>query len=240
MHQIRPPMKAQFRSLHDFFALFYPNLCLVCDANLPPNQESICLPCQYHLPKTDFHLYKENAFSERFWGRLPLESGAAFYKFNKGGRTQHLIHRLKYENKQAVGVRMGQLYGSKLRESPFFAGIDLIIPVPLHARRFHERGYNQSELFARGLAEAMKVPSLPDGLERTLHTTTQTHKTRMERLRNVADAFVVKSKKKLEGKHILLVDDVITTGATLEACGQKLLEISGTRLSMATIAIADY
>lgn len=233
-------MKAQFRFLDDFFSLFYPNLCLVCDANLPPNQESICLPCQYRLPKTDFHLHKENAFSERFWGRLPLESGAAFYKFNKGGRTQHLIHRLKYENKQAVGIRMGQLYGSKLRESPFFSAIDLILPVPLHARRYHERGYNQSELFARGLSEAMEVPYLSDGLVRSLHTTTQTHKTRLERVRNVAEAFAVKTKEMLEGRHVLLVDDVITTGATLEACGQRILEVAGTRLSMATIAIADY
>ncbi|GJM36284.1 MAG: amidophosphoribosyltransferase [Saprospiraceae bacterium] len=233
-------MKSQLRFLYDFFALFYPNLCLACDANLPPNQESLCLPCQYHLPKTNYHLLQENPFSERFWGRLPLQSAAAFYKFNKGGRTQHLIHRLKYENKQAIGIRLGQLYGSKLRESPFFAGIDLIIPVPLHPKRLRERGYNQSELFARGLAESMDIPTISNGLQRQLHTTTQTHKSRLERVRNVAEAFMVNSKKMLEGKHILLVDDVVTTGATLEACGNKLLEVAGTRLSLATIAIADY
>lgn len=227
------------RWAYNFLGLFYPNLCLACGKGLPPRQEAICLSCQYKLPKTNHHLHLENAFTERFWGRVQLQAGAALFHFSKGGRTQRLIHNLKYEGKREIGVKLGHIYGYQLREAVVFREVNLIIPVPLHPRKEQLRGYNQSAAFAQGLAHAMAKPWLKDGLKRLEYTTTQTQKTRLERFDNVSEAFVVKHSRKLENKHVLLVDDVVTTGATLEACALKILELPGTKVSMATIAIAD-
>ena len=224
----------------DLVALLYPNLCLACSENPPIRKEVICLSCQLQLPKTNFHLEKENPFMERFWGRMPLESGAALYYFVKGGRIQELLHQLKYEGKQEIGLKLGELYGRQLLESPFFKTVDVIVPVPLHPRKERLRGYNQAALFAQGIAETMQKPWLKNGLVRNVFTETQTQKSRAERLENVSEVFAVSDAKKLQGKHILLVDDVMTTGATLEACGAKLLAMPGTKLSLATIAIADF
>ena len=229
----------QFRWLNNLLGLFYPNLCLACGRNLPPRQEGICISCRYKLPKTHFHLEAENAFTERFWGRTPLQAGAAFLYFTKGGRAQRLIHHLKYEGKREVGAYLGQLYGRSLNEAPVFRETALILPVPLHPRKQHQRGYNQSALFARGLSESMGIPWLPNGLKRTAYTATQTKKSRLERFDNVEKAFMVPQLEKIKNQHVLLVDDVITTGATLEACALKILEIPGTKVSMATIAIAQ-
>lgn len=230
-----------FRSiLSDLLELLYPNLCLACKEHLPTRDACICLRCQYKLPKTNFHLEKENPFTERFWGRLSIESGAAMYHFVKGGRVQELIHQLKYLGKREVGLRLGQWYGEQLRQSPHFQSIDLIVPVPLHPKKEHMRGYNQSLLFARGIAEAMKIPVYRDVLIRNTFTESQTTKSRMERLENVSTVFDIKNQAAIVGKHILLVDDVMTTGATLEACGVKILATTGTKLSLATIALAEY
>lgn len=226
------------RWLDNLLGLFYPSLCLACGRNLPPREDSICVSCRYKLPKTNFHREAENAFTERFWGRIPLQAGAAFLHFTKGGRVQRLIHHLKYEGKREVGLSLGRLYGRVLRESSVFRDACLILAVPLHPRKLHLRGYNQSALFAEGLSEAMGIPWLPDGLRRTEYTTTQTKKSRLERFKNVEQAFVIPDPSALKGQHVLLVDDVVTTGATLEACARKILEVEGTRVSMATIAIA--
>jgi ComF family protein len=233
-------MKAVHAVLDDLIGLLYPNLCLACSKNLPNRDAIICLSCQVNLPQTHFHLEKENPFTERFWGRLSLESGAALYHFVKGGRVQELLHQLKYEGKREIGIKLGEWYGRQLLESPFFKDIDVIVPVPLHPRKERFRGYNQAAMFAQGIAETMDKPWLKDGLIRPVFTETQTQKSRAERLENVSEVFQAGNAKKLEGKHILLVDDVMTTGATMEACGTKILAMSGTRLSMATIAIADH
>ena len=225
--------------LEHCFSLFYPKLCLVCGTKKPSKGEILCLTCQHKLPATGFHLDPENPFMERFWGRLPLQAAASLFHFIKGGRAQQLIHQLKYNDKPEVGTRFGQLYGKQLRDSPLFQGIDLIIPVPLHPRRKHKRGYNQSETFARGLSDSMGVPSLSNILERRSFTQTQTRKTRIERMNNVLEAFQLRREKVVQGKHVLLVDDVITTGATLEACGMRLLEAEGVQLSLATIGFAS-
>ncbi|MCO6478669.1 MAG: ComF family protein [Phaeodactylibacter sp.] len=228
-----------FRWLDNLLGLFYPNLCLACGRNLPPRQEGICISCRYKLPKTGFHLEPDNAFTERFWGRIPLQAGAAFLYFTRGGRAQRLIHHLKYEGKRKAGIYLGKLYGEALREAPAFREATLIAPVPLHPRKQHQRGYNQSALFARGLSESMGIPFLPNALKRREYTTTQTKKSRLERFENVEKAFFVPYPEKLKGQHVLLVDDVITTGATLEACALKILEVEGAKVSMATIAIAQ-
>jgi len=190
------------------------------------------------MPETDFHLQEENSFTDRFWGRLPLEAGAAMLYFRRHGLTQNLMHNLKYRGKREVGTELGRIYGRQLATSDLFKGIDVIIAVPLHPRKERWRGFNQSDYFAQGLSESMQIPHWKNMLIRTLATESQTTKSRFERLENMQDAFQVKNPKTLEAKHILLVDDVLTTGATLEACALKLLEVPDTKVSMATIAIA--
>ncbi len=231
-------MKPVLRWLDDFVSLFYPRLCLACGRGLPPQRDTICISCQYYLPKTNFHLHPENPFTERFWGRIPLEAGAALYHFNKSGRTQKLIHHLKYDHKPEVGIRLGQLYGKYLLESDLFRSIDLIVPVPLHPRKERLRGYNQSAVFAKGLSQSMEVPWRKNILMRKVMTATQTKKSRMERFQNVQNAFILNEEKAIRNKHILLVDDVLTTGATLEVCAICLLKAPNVKVSMATIGIA--
>ncbi len=222
-----------------FYDVFYPRLCLACGSNLPPFRAQICIYCKYYLPETEFHLDLENAFTERFWGRVKIEGGAALYYFLKGGRTQKLIHALKYKNKKEVGIQLGRRYGKDLLVGKGFENIDLILPVPLHLKKEYKRGYNQSDMFAIGLSEKMDIPWRKNVLVRTKHTPTQTRKTRMERLANVREAFLVSQPEQLQGKHVLIVDDVLTTGATLEACAEKVLAVPGTKVSLATIAFAN-
>jgi competence protein ComFC len=223
----------------DLLSLFYPRLCLACGHVRPPARELICLSCQYKLPQTHFHEEEENGFTERFWGRIRLEAGAALYYFVKGGRVQHLIHQLKYHGKRQVGRTLGHYYGRQLSGSSFFKEVELIVPVPLHPRKLHRRGYNQSALFASGLSETMGVPWMKGVLRRRTFTSTQTRKSRLERLENVLDAFELSRPQAIKGRHVLLVDDVLTTGATLEACAMRLQEAPGVKVSMATIGIAQ-
>lgn len=227
-------------SIQHCFSLFYPKLCLVCGTQSPPKKEIICLSCQHKLPQTFFHLEKENPLAERFWGRLPLKAAAALYHFSKGGRTQQLIHQLKYNNKPIVGKQLGQYYGKQLISNPIFGTIDCIVPVPLHPRKQHRRGYNQSAEFAAGLSQGMSIPSFDKALQRRTFTDTQTQKSRQERMDNVFTAFALHQPALIKGKHVLLVDDVVTTGATLEACGAQLLQVEGVQLSLATIGFAAY
>ncbi len=225
--------------LNDFLSLFFPNLCLACSEETPSPGSIVCVRCKAELPQTNFHLEKENPFTERFWGRISLHSAASLYYFSKGSSTQKLIHNLKYKGRKKVGIELGNTLGYLLKEAPLFRTVDLIIPVPLHPKKERKRGFNQSDLFAQGLSESMKIPWLKNGLKRKSFTETQTQKTRMERFENVLRVFEVEDEKALQGKHILLVDDVITTGATLEACALKILKVPDTRLSLATIAFAN-
>jgi len=191
------------------------------------------------LPKTGYHLQKENPFTERFWGRVHVQAGAAMYLFKKGSRTQNLIHNIKYKGRHQIAVTLGNMYGRNLKVSPFFKDIDAIVPVPLHWKKERARGYNQSAKFGQGLAEILKVPIFAKGLKRVVHSPSQTQMSRQQRIENVMKAFELNQPKSLEGQHILLVDDVLTTGATLEACATKILALSNTKVSMATIVIAS-
>lgn len=223
----------------DLFGLFFPNLCLGCGQPLIRGEEVICTLCHFHLPKTYFHNDLDNPLNKVFWGRVNMESVAAFVYFQKGSTVQKLLHQLKYKGRQEIGFRIGKWYGAELREAPVFRDADLVIPVPLHPEKFRKRGYNQSEQFAEGIAAVMKIKTETRCLYRKVNTGTQTRKARYSRWENVENIFAVKNPEKIKGRHILLVDDVITTGATLEACSQALLRVPGVKVSVATIAYAS-
>jgi ComF family protein len=224
--------------IEDFLALFYPRVCVACHTSLIKGEEVLCTNCLTQLPKTAYHRLNDNPVSNRLAGRLPLDFASAFLKFRKGGLVQALLHELKYNNRPEIGVRMGHLYGRELIESGMQGSFDLIVPVPLHASRMRKRGYNQSAKFAEGLSEALEVEWEESISLRVGATNTQTRKGRSDRWSNVRDAFSVAAIDKVAGKRILLVDDVITTGATLEACGQHLIDSGCRSLSIACIAEA--
>jgi ComF family protein len=216
----------------------YPTFCLACDRAVPAIEDILCVRCERELPRTDYHLLAENPFTDRLWGRVPLEFGAAQFHFSPGGRVQRLIHHLKYFHRPEVGEILGRTYGLSLRESEHLPPVDAVVPVPLHPRKQRLRGYNQAEQFGRGVAAALGTTLLPQGLIRTQHAASQTRQSRAGRYDNISAAFQV-GPTVLPGRHVLLVDDVLTTGATLEACAQALLTVAGVRLSAVTIAIAS-
>ncbi len=222
--------------LDDFLSLIYPRICMACGNNLLKHEDCVCTSCLYHLPKTSFHLENDNPVNKLFWGRVKLESSAAFYYYNKGSKVQNLIHKLKYKGNKEIGVYIGKQYGFHLNSSEDFSNVDIIIPVPLHYKKQIKRGYNQSLLIASGLAESMKKQVSSDNLYRKFESETQTKKTRYKRWENVSEIFEVKKPELLENQHILLVDDVITTGATIEACANALLKIKGVKVSVVALA----
>lgn len=221
----------------DFINLLYPQPCLACGTILTTTEESICTSCIINLPKTNYHLHNENPLNKIFWGRVSIEMVAAYYFFNKGNKVQNLLHQLKYKGAKNVGEKIGLLYGYELLESNNFKDVDFIVPVPLHPKKLKKRGYNQSESFANGLAQSLKKEVVTNLLLRTVNSETQTKKSRFNRWENVATIFTISNASAIEGKHVLLVDDVITTGATIEGCAQLLTQNNAT-VSVVTIACA--
>jgi len=203
------------------------------------NEHLICTDCLYNLPKTNYHLENDNPISQIFWGRVEIENATSLFFFNKGSRYQELIHKLKYNGKKEIGLELGKYFASFLIESESFRIFDYIIPVPLHPKKEKKRGYNQSYWFALGLNQIYKTKVDVDILYRTIETSTQTNKSRFERWENVGEVFKIRDNITLRDKKILLVDDVLTTGATIEACAKALLETEGARVSVATIAVAN-
>jgi ComF family protein len=221
----------------DFLSLFYPDLCQSCGYSLVKGEETICIRCQIMLPRTNFHLQAINPVIRHFWGKVPIHAATAYYFFYKGEKVQHLIHQLKYKGRPEVGVKVGKLLGLDLKKSEQFGDVDVVVPVPLHADKLRVRGYNQSEEIAKGVAAAYNIESA-NLVKRIRHTDTQTRKHRFERYKNVEKVFIVTEEQAVYNKHVLLVDDVITTGSTLTACAEELLRVEGTRVSVAAMAYA--
>jgi len=225
--------------LKDFFALLYPNNCLTCNKTLVGNENLICTDCRYDLPKANFQSFKENELAQKFYGKVDIENAFAFLKFIKKGKTQRLLHQLKYNGYNELGEMVGLWMGNEINKTGFSNSFDLVVPVPLHSSKFKIRGYNQSDGFAEGLSKAFETSWQADVLIRQNQTISQTTKGRIERLENMKNAFQVSENAQIEGKHILLVDDVVTTGATLEACILALNTDGAKQVSIATIAFAE-
>ena len=230
----------KFRLLQDFFSLFFPRVCLACGDVLKQGEETICLSCHFHLPQTDYHKDPENPVAKHFWGRCQVENAAAFYLFQKGTKVQHLLHELKYHSKTEIGIKVGQLYGEVLKTAEGFKTVDLILPIPLHPRKRRQRGFNQSDLFAEGLSKTMETPWSGDILQRVKFSNTQTKEDRFQRWENVEQIFEVARPENIEGKHVMIVDDVITTGSTMEACINEISKVEGCKVSVATMACAQF
>jgi ComF family protein len=222
----------------DFVSLIFPNHCLSCEDSLVKGEQLVCTRCMLQMPQTNYHLDCENALKKRLSGRMQLDYVMALFKFSKNGRVQGILHALKYKNQPDLAVMLGHVYGERMREAEFTKTFDLIVPVPLHATRLRRRGYNQSAKFAEGLSEKLEVPYSDDHMERKVSTETQTRKSKLSRWKNVDEVFRVRQEKDIRGKKILLVDDVITTGSTLEACASQLWKAGCSNLSIACIAEA--
>lgn len=223
--------------LNDFFNLIFPKLCSACEETLLKNEKIICMKCLLTLPKTNYHLDKNNPVNTTFWGRVDIDMAASYYHFSKGSRVQKLLHQLKYKGGEQVGEIIGQHYGYELKGSEHYQNIDYIIPIPLHKNKLKKRGYNQSESFANGLSKSMNIPVNITDLYRKVDSKTQTKKTRYKRWENVGEIFGVIDNHQLSDKTVLLVDDVVTTGATIEASAQVLKQ-QNCKVLIATIACA--
>jgi ComF family protein len=222
--------------LGDFVGLFFPNYCRGCQGPLVKGEELICTKCLLELPRSHYHREVENPFYNKFRGRLPVAFVMTLFKFVKGSRVQQLLHALKYKNQPELGVTLGRMYGADLRHSGYEGRFDVIVPVPLHSSRRRHRGYNQSEEFGKGLAEILSIPCSDNFMVRNAKTETQTRKSRLNRWQNVSEIFSVTRPPEITDKRVLLVDDVVTTGATLEACGRVLIQAGCRDLSIACIA----
>ena len=224
----------------DFLALFYPKYCEICKRVLTEGEDFICTHCLSDLPKTYFHTLKNNPVEMLFAGRIPVFRATAFCVFRKGNSMQILIHRLKYRGNKEIGIFLGKLLGTSLAENPDFNSIDIIIPIPLHKQKQKKRGYNQSEYIAKGISQVLSKQIDTSSLIRITDTSTQTRKTRYNRWENVSSIFQLTDNKNLTGKHILLIDDVITTGSTMEAAAQLLVSLPNTKVSIASLAYATH
>ncbi|MBF6597408.1 MAG: ComF family protein [Fermentimonas sp.] len=221
--------------INNLIKLFLPEVCVACSVELLQSESGACLKCLYKLPRTNNFLKENNSAEILMAGRIPFERIATFSYFADGGVLRPMIHKLKYNNGRDIGFLLGKIFGEDLLQSDFIKNIDIIVPVPLHPKKQRLRGYNQAEIIAYGLSEAAKIPVITNNLTRVVFNPTQTKRTKTERWKNVCGIFEIKDTSIFEGKHILLVDDVITTGSTIEACGNALQNCDKLKISIATI-----
>ncbi len=230
-------LKLIFNFISDFFGLLFPRTCIACENNLQKAETSLCLNCLYDIPRTDFHKKKDNPVANLFNENMKPEYASSFFYFEKGSKFQSVIHKLKYHNQPLVGIEMGKLFASEIVAGKF-SNIDIIIPVPLHPKKMKIRGYNQSEMLANGFSEIFCKEVDTKSVIRTIFTDTQTRKSKEERKKNVSSVFKVVNPENLKNKHILLIDDVITTGATLISLAETILRVENTKFSIVTLAAA--
>ncbi|MDR0505661.1 MAG: ComF family protein [Dysgonamonadaceae bacterium] len=223
--------------LTSFFSLFYPNLCVICREPLLDGEEFLCLCCFINLPKTNYRHHANNRASDRFSGKIPVEKATSYLYYNKGGAGQKLVMDIKYKGNIYLGKWLGQLMAKELHKDDFFTGIDCLVPVPLHPHKLKKRGFNQAEIIAQGISSVTHIPLETKNLYRSEANVTQTRKNVYERWKNTSGIFRIKDKQMFEGKHVLIIDDVLTTGSTLESCAVSLLETVNIRISLLTIAI---
>lgn len=228
-------MKKLWNNLLD---LFFPPLCLICESRLINQEEHICIECLNHIPQTNYHLQSNNRLEDFFAGRFPFQRITAYAYFVKGGSIQKLIHKLKYNHNPRLGQYIGVLCGYNLKNSTFISDIDYLIPVPLHKKRQQKRGYNQSLEICKGISAITQIPIESSVLIRTINNKSQTNYKRLKRWQNVENIFQLTNTSTFANKHIALVDDVITTGSTIEACAKTILTCQNTKISIICIGTA--
>jgi ComF family protein len=222
----------------DFLSLIFPRLCQACGDHLMRNENIICTECYILIPRTNFHLVPDNPVAQMFWGRCVIEKASSFSFYLRGSRMRNLIHNMKYKGQKEIGYELGKLYSSSFKLSGFSDDFDLIIPVPLHPTKLRKRGYNQSEYIANGIAEVTGIQVENRCLKRIAGIGTQTKSTRFDRWINVEGIFIIEHPELIKGKHVLLVDDVITTGSTIESCANELHKIENVKVSVVSLAAA--
>jgi ComF family protein len=225
--------------INDLMSLIYPRACEACSINLYRHEYFICTQCRVNLPRSNYHRDPANELARTFAGRVPLTHACSFYTYEKKGRVQKLLHAIKYQDQKELGEFLGIQYGQQLKDDNVMLDVDVVIPIPLHKKKLKIRGYNQSEWFAKGIAAALSKTMDINGLTRVKETSTQTRKKKYERWENVEGIFNMHDQQRYQSKHVLLVDDVITTGATIEAAWMALKNVPGLTLSVASIAFAS-
>ena len=223
-------------ALHPLLHLFLPHHCAGCGSDIMSQEQVLCMHCINRLPVTSFHMHAGNPIEKIFWGRMPVADAASYLYFSKDSLLQHIVHELKYKGNKELGLFIGSKMGEALLQTHRFRDIHALIPLPLFAARERKRGYNQALVLCQGMATVLQLPIFEKAVRRTASSETQTNKNRIDRWLNMQGKFELQQPEVIAGKHILLVDDVITTGATLEACGQELLTAANTRLSIMTMA----
>ncbi len=225
--------------INDINNILLPVVCFGCNARLSSGEHVLCTVCRHELPLTDYNFTDENAVDRIFYGRIPIKKASSFLFFTKNGRVQQLMHYLKYKKQESIGGFFGDWYGSLLKEENALSDVDVVVPVPLHPKKEKKRSYNQVSLFAQQIAEHLQVDYTPHLLVRAKNTKTQTKKDRQLRWETIQDAFHANLSKNKEYKHVLLIDDIITTGATIEACASSLRTIPGIKISVASMAVVE-
>lgn len=219
--------------------IFFPKVCYGCDNMMTDNEKYVCTKCRHELPVTNFHFDNKEAVKKVLYGRVQLENATSLLRFEKKGIVQELLHKLKYKGYQEIGKFFGDWLGSELHLSNNYRDVDMVIAVPLDRRKLRKRGYNQVHYFSKAIAESLGVPVLDNVLLKSGTTQTQVFKKRSLRWDSNKEVFKVVDFKFISGKHILLCDDIITTGATIEACANQLLKAPDVKISIATMAIAQ-
>ncbi len=218
--------------------LFFPKVCYACLNLLNDNEKTICIDCRHNLPITNFHFDNDDTVKKVLYGRAKIENGTALFRFEKKGIVQQLIHGLKYKGYENIGFLLGDWLGAELKNITSYKSIDMVIPVPLHKKKLKKRGFNQTSKFGQQIAEALKIDYKADALLKVTASKSQVNKKRLARWNDSDELFTLVNSKSIENKHILLVDDIITTGATLEACIAVLNQAKNIKISIATMAIA--